>query len=98
LDGPRERGNIVGRSVDGFYEFGSLRFCVLLSFQLGFQLQKLVLALKTGFRGSVRNRCKKPQAVQVEQTKGNIYRNVYSIVVMKTKDLRPKVTAKIYHT
>jgi hypothetical protein len=32
LDGPRERGNIVGRSVDGFYEFGSLRFGVLLSF------------------------------------------------------------------
>jgi hypothetical protein len=44
------------------------------------------------------NRCKKPQdALQVEQTKGNINRNVYSIVVMKTKDLRTRVTAKIPH-
>ena len=51
LDGPREVGNILGRLVDGFYEFGSLRFRVLLSFQLGFQLQKLMLVPKTRFRG-----------------------------------------------
>jgi hypothetical protein len=48
LDGPRDRGNIVERSVDGFHELGTLRFHGLLSFQLDFQLQKLLLALKDG--------------------------------------------------
>jgi hypothetical protein len=49
LDGPRDRGNIVKKFVDGFYELGRLRFHGLLSFQLDFRLQKLLLALKTGF-------------------------------------------------
>jgi hypothetical protein len=49
LDGPRDRGNIVEKSVDGFYELGRLTFHGLLSFQLDFQLQRLLLALKTGF-------------------------------------------------
>jgi hypothetical protein len=49
VQGYRDWGNIAQRSVDGFYELGTLRFHGLLSFHLDFQLQKLVLALKTGF-------------------------------------------------
>jgi len=42
---------------------------------------------------TVRNRCKKPQAVQAEQTK-RVKEYVYSIMAMKTKDLHTNVTAK----
>ena len=45
----------------------------------------------------VRNRYKEPQAVQAGTDTRKYDRNVYSIVVMKTKDLRTKVTAKIPH-
>src|SRR5271155_3690913 len=46
VQGPRQRGNIVEGSIDGLYRLGTLRFHQYLSFQLDFQLQKLVLALK----------------------------------------------------
>ena len=45
--------------------------------------------------GNVRNRCKKPHAIQAEQTTRIEVYVYYSIMVMKTKDLRTKVTAKI---
>jgi hypothetical protein len=48
VQGPKDQGHIVKRYVDGFYELGTVRFHVLLSFQLDFQLKMLVLALKMG--------------------------------------------------
>jgi len=43
------RGDTVRRHVDGFYTLGTTRFHGLLRFQLDFQLQMPVLALKMGF-------------------------------------------------
>ena len=44
-----DRGNTVERYLDGFYGLGTMRFHGLLSFQLDFQLQMPVVALKMGF-------------------------------------------------
>ena len=44
-----DRGNTVERYLDGFYTLGTTRFHGLLRFQLDFQLQMPVLALKMGF-------------------------------------------------
>ena len=44
-----DRENTVERYVDGFYGLGRMKFHGLLSFQLDFQLQIPVLALKMGF-------------------------------------------------
>jgi hypothetical protein len=46
VQGPRNRGNIVERCLDGFCVVGRVRVHRLLSFHLDFQLQKLVLAVK----------------------------------------------------
>ena len=44
-----DRENTVERHVDGFYGLGRMKFHGLLSFQLDFQLQMPVVALKMGF-------------------------------------------------
>jgi len=48
-EAPKDWGNAVERCQDGFYGLGTLRFRGGLSFQLDFQLQKLVVAQKMGF-------------------------------------------------
>jgi len=48
-EGANDWGNTVERQIDGLYGLERLRFCGLLRFQLDFQLQFPVVALKSGF-------------------------------------------------
>jgi hypothetical protein len=48
-EGANDLGDTVEKYLDKFYGLGTLRFHGLLSFHLDFQLQKLLLALKTDF-------------------------------------------------
>jgi hypothetical protein len=54
-EGPNDWGNSVERCIDGFYALRMARFHQYLSFQLNFQLQKLVVALGRGILG---DKCK----------------------------------------